>query len=245
MNRKTKGTIVALISATALASAFAASASGTETQATTNGYGKRGLFQRKELTEAEKTEMQKRMATDLSSVLGTNQAAILSDLQAGKSVRDIVTASGKDEKTIIAALKEKRDAEMKIKLAEEVASGKITQAQADKILSHKVHGEGRGNNENILKDLASILGIDSASIKAKLDTGKTVKEVVTEAGFNDDDVRTKMDTLRDANMKARLAEGVTSGKLTQAQADEKYAEMKKRVTERKALRDSGTQINAQ
>lgn len=235
MKRKTQGTIIALISATALASAFAASATGTENNTSTTGNTKRGGFQRKELTETEKTEMQARMATDLAGVLGGDQTTILTSMQSGKSVRDIVEASGKDENTVMTALKEKRDAEMKTRLAADVASGKITQTQADEMLAHKgKRGEGHGNNENMLKDLASILGTDSASIKAKLDAGKTVKEVVTEAGFNNTDVRAKMEALRDTNMKARLAEEVSSGKITQAEADTKYAEMKQRDTERAA-----------
>jgi hypothetical protein len=62
-----------------------------------------------------------------SKVLGITETELKTELQAGKSVADVATAKNVDLATVKAALL----AEAKAHLAEEVTSGKHTQAEAD------------------------------------------------------------------------------------------------------------------
>lgn len=135
--------MTALVSATAAASVFVAGAAGTTTTGfMTKAFGNRSNHTE---TEAERTEHQKAMATSLATALGATPDAIVAQLTAGKSPRDIIKASGLDEATVKAQLDASRDADMRVRLASDVASGKFTQAQADQRLTDmKNHTGGRG-----------------------------------------------------------------------------------------------------
>jgi hypothetical protein len=52
-----------------------------------------------------------------------------------------------------------------------------------------------------------------------------MKDIITASGISDSDFKTKMEALRLAELKTKLAAEVTSGKLTQAQADQKLTDM--------------------
>ena len=114
------------------------------------GFGKNG-------TVEQKSEREQKMASHLASVLGTTQSDILAKLSAGSSPRDIITASGKDITAVEAQLDTLRQADMKARLAADVVSGKITQAEADRISTDMANhkggpgAEGRGGRDNINK----------------------------------------------------------------------------------------------
>ncbi len=93
-------------------------------------------------TAEQKSEREQKMANDLASVLGTTQADILAKLAAGSSPKDIIAASGKDAATIEAKLDAIRQANMKARLAADVASGKITQADADQMATDMANHKG-------------------------------------------------------------------------------------------------------
>jgi sulfopyruvate decarboxylase TPP-binding subunit len=233
INKKHLG-VVALLSATAAASVFAAGV--TSTTQTSNGAptaftGRSGHVH----TEAELTERKSKMTASLASALGTTVESITSQLASGMSPRDIIKASGLDEATVKAQLDASREADMKAQLAKDVASGTLTQAQADAILANKDnHHEGKGmgrggNKENMLTNAASILGMTKETLQAEIASGKKLETIVSSLGMSESDFRTKMETLRDTEIKAKLAADVASGALTQAQADEMFSSMKNRA----------------
>jgi hypothetical protein len=117
----------------------------------------------------------------------------------------------------------------------------LTQAQADKVASTlEAAGVGRGGpgghggrggpggGGHDLSAAATALGISEADLKTALESGKTLAEVAK-------DKNVSVDTLVAALVKAetdRIKQEVTDGKLTQAQADERLADLTKRVTDR-------------
>ncbi len=234
-NKKNIGIgVTALLAATAAASVFAAGTTTTTNTGTTAGqqsFGRRGSHTE---TETERKEHQLAMATSLAKALGTTVDSITSQLNAGKSPRDIIKASGLDEATIKAQLEVSHEADMKARLAADVASGKLTQVQADQMLSDMKNHEGmRGkggkgmykDNGQMLANAATILGTTKEALQAQITTGKDLKEIVAAAGISETDFRTKMDALRQAEVKTRFAAEVAAGTLTQAQADQRLADM--------------------
>jgi sulfopyruvate decarboxylase TPP-binding subunit len=231
LNKKYLG-ITALLSATAAASVFAAGATGTtSTSVMTKTFGDRGSHTE---TEAERTEHQKSMATALATALGTTPESIITQLTAGKSPRDIIKASGLDEATVKAQLDASRDADMKTRLAADVTSGKLTQAQADAMIANKdAHkdgeGRGRGNGkggDGMLTNAATILGTTKEALETQITAGKTLDAIVSATGMTETDFHTKMDALRQTEMKTKLTAEVTAGTITQAQADQRLTDMK-------------------
>jgi len=110
-------------------------------------------------------------------------------------------------------------------LADLVAKGTITQAQADAVESALKEarpdreGKHRGARRQALVVSAQVLGIEPMALRAELKTGKTVAAVAQAKGV---DVQKVIDALvREGT--ARLAKAVADGKLTQAQADKRLA----------------------
>lgn len=114
----------------------------------------------------------------------------------------------------------------------------LTQAQADKVAStlesagigRGGHGPGGGfgGHGADLSAAATALGMTEADLRTALESGKTLAQVAT-------DKKVSVDTLVAALVKAetaRIAQEVTDKKLTQAQADERLADLKARITDR-------------
>ncbi len=87
------------------------------------------------------------------------------------------------------------------------------------------HGKRGGCD---LAEAAEAIGIDEADLRAALDEGDTIADVAEANGV---DVDVVVDAMVDAKA-ARLAEKVTEGRITQAEADEKLAEAEARITDR-------------
>ncbi len=81
------------------------------------------------------------------------------------------------------------------------------------------------NNTIFTQDLATALGLTVADVQAKIDAGQTPDQIITATGISKDTVMAAMKTARDTAMKAKLAEKVTAGTITQAQADEMLTRM--------------------
>lgn len=228
---KKRISITTLLGATAVASVFAAGATGiTTTNSANKNFRSRAPHTQ---TESENKEHQLHMTQALATALGTTPEAITSQRNAGKSSRDIIKASGLDEATIKAQLEASHEADMKARLAADVLAGKLTQAQADQMITrmsdHQGHKSGavmHGNgNEMMLAGAVTILGTTKEAIKAQITAGKSMKDIILAAGMSEADFHTKMEALRQTEMKAKLAVEVSSGKLTQAQADKMLATM--------------------
>lgn len=115
----------------------------------------------------------------------------------------------------------------------------ITQEQADKVIAaieaaKPPHpggghdgmrgGPGRGAG---LDGAATALGITEDELRTQLRAGKSIADVATDKGV---EVQTVIDAMV-AEAKTRLDQAVTDQKLTQAEADQRLAEITGRITE--------------
>jgi hypothetical protein len=116
-----------------------------------------------------------------------------------------------------------------------VSDGTITQAQADKVQaaldSARPEGGpggpgGPGGAGPGLDVAAKALGIDASELRTDLQSGKTIAQVAKAKGV---DVQTVIDALV-SDMQSHLADAVSSGRLTQAQADQMKAHATERAT---------------
>jgi len=118
-------------------------------------------------------------------------------------------------------------------LAGLVSDGSITQDQADEVATTLDeadlgggHGGGHGRD---LATAASTLGMSEDDLRTALDAdGATLASVAEDQGVA---VDTLVTALVDAE-EARIAQKVTGGDLTQAEADERLTDLQTRITDR-------------
>jgi lipoate-protein ligase A len=180
----------------------------------------------------------------VAKALNMTEAELKAELVAGKSVADVAKAQSVDIDTVIAAL----TTEFKAHLAEEVTSGKHTQAEADAKLAefstrvttmvntaglpqgkggpggHEGKGSPRGG-KFASEAVATTLKLTAAELKTELQAGKSLATIAKAQNVEIADVKATLTT----EFKAHLAEEVTSGKHTQAEADAKLAEFSTRL----------------
>jgi hypothetical protein len=116
-----------------------------------------------------------------------------------------------------------------------VDAGTITQAQADAVIAAlqadmPAHGErGPGGKGGPGLDVAAqALGMTTDELHTALDGGQTLAQVASDKGVN---VQVVVDALV-ASATNHINEEVTSGEITQAQADQKLADLSQHVTDR-------------
>jgi len=115
-----------------------------------------------------------------------------------------------------------------------IDDGTITQAQADAVLAAleeaRPQGMGPGGGPRGrgpgLEAAATAIGIDASALRTELESGKTIAEVAADNGV---EVQTVVDAIV-ADMQSHLAEAVESGRLTQAEADERATDAEERAT---------------
>jgi hypothetical protein len=176
----------------------------------------------------------------VAKVLGITETELKTELEAGKSVSDVAKAKNIDLATVKAALL----AEAKAHIDAEVAAGKHTAAEGvtklaevtsriDTMLTtaglpargpqgmggHK--GKG-GPGKFMSATLATTLKLTQEELKTQLQSGKSLADVAKTQSVDIADVKTVLTS----DFTAHLAEEVTSGKHTQAEADAKLAEFK-------------------
>jgi len=181
-----------------------------------------------------------------ASYLGTTTASLVTQLQAGKTLAQIATAtSGKTTAGLIAALVTAE----KTEIAAAVTAGKLTQAQADQIiptLTQRItdfvngtrpaggppgpwgFGHGPGASSDDLAAAATYLGSTTASLLTQLQAGKTLAQIATATSGK---TTAGLIAALVAHEKTEIAGDVTSGKLTQAQADQLTANLTARFTD--------------
>jgi uncharacterized protein YidB (DUF937 family) len=112
-----------------------------------------------------------------------------------------------------------------------VSDGTLTQAQADKVASTLdsalPKGGPRRGGHGLLEDAAPILGMTVDQIRTAMGSTKSLADVAQTKGISK---ATLIDKLV-AAIEAHLAADVKAGRLIQAQADERKAEIKAKVTE--------------
>jgi hypothetical protein len=170
-----------------------------------------------------------------ATYLGISQADLLTQLQSGKTLAQVATAtSGKSTAGLIDALVTAEKAE----LAAAVSAGEITQAQADQMsatltahvtaevngtrLDHGPggpggHGHGGPGGGDELTAAATYLGITEAALTTQLDAGKTLAQVASATSGKS--TAGLIDALVAAE-KVEIAAAVKAGTITQAQADQ-------------------------
>ena len=176
-----------------------------------------------------------------AKVLGITEAELKTELQAGKSVADVAKAKNIDLATVKAALL----AEAKAHIDAEVAAGKHTAAEGATKLAEMTsridtmlttaglpargpHGEGGkggpggkgGSGKFMSATLATTLKLTQEELKTQLHSGKSLADVAKAQNVDIADVKSVLKS----DFSAHLAEEVTSGKHTQAEADAKLAE---------------------
>ncbi len=235
MKTKSKKMIgmTAILGMTALTSTFAASSSTIHTQTPFHKGGKRSGREMKTLTGEERKAEQEHVAENLAAVLGITKEKVQADLAANKTVMDIIKSSGQDTATALAKLQQAHDADMKAQIAAGVASGKITQAKADKMEDQKADRKktdglnaGKGfDKTKMIQDMATVLNIPSSTILSQISAGKKPIDIVTASGVSQLDFEKKMKALYMAEIKIKLQEEVNAGNITQADADSKLAKI--------------------
>lgn len=120
-------------------------------------------------------------------------------------------------------------------LDEMVTDGVITAEQADAVAAHLaqsapdrggVHGR-RGHHANF-GTVTELLGIDGETLRTELQGGSTLAEVAEANGVSTDEL---VDALV-ADAMEHLDAAVENGRLDQAEADERAADLEERITER-------------
>ena len=102
-----------------------------------------------------------------------------------------------------------------------------TTALQGKVRSHMGQG-GRGHGAVE----AQLLGLTQDEFRTRIQNGENPKEMLAAAGITRED----MESAREVAMRERLAQAVQSGKLTQAQADARIADMQNHRATHDAVR---------
>ena len=142
---------------------------------------------------------------------------------------------GKTSTEVLAAVV----AVQKERVAADLAAGRITQEQANQMNqridqagglnflgepkgAHRPGGHGPGKHGVIGgAELATFLGVQPAELMAALQSGKSLAAFAQEKGKSRDDLKSFLTTQE----RTKLAQAVTAGRLTQAQADERLAQL--------------------
>ena len=177
-------------------------------------------------------------ATVVVSMLGGAGAGVALTLPSAATAQTSSTSSDSSSGTAAAAPRQVpqfvTDALKKL-----VDAGTINQSQADAVSAALAEAQpprgpggpgGPGHHGDRAADLAvaaKAIGISEADLKAALESGKSMADV---ARANNVDPQKVIDAIV-ADKQAKLDEKVKSGELTQAQADEKKANMVQRVTD--------------
>ena len=195
-----------------------------------------------------KTDRPSPLAT-VSKVLGITETELKTELQTGKSIADVAKAKNIDIATVKAALL----AEAKAHIDAEVATGKHTAAEGVTKLAEKTARidtmlttaglpargpqgmggkggkgghEGKGGPGKFMSEaVAKVLKLTTTELKTQLHSGKSLADVAKAQSVDIADVKTVLTS----DFSAHLAEEVTSGKHTQAEADAKLAEFKTNI----------------
>ena len=182
----------------------------------------------------------------IAAALGMSTDDMVVALRDGKSVAQLAQEKGVALDTVVEALRAPRQEA----LAQAVANGRLTQAEADAKLAQMEEqitarlqepGMWKGPAEAVRRaerkgwqargqvdTVAQTLGMSTEDLVTALRDGKSVAHLAQEKGVALDQV---VEALLSPQREA-LAQAVANGKLTQAEADAKLAQMQERITER-------------
>ena len=177
-------------------------------------------------------------APRIAEILGITAEQLKAAREAGTSIAALATEHGRDPQTVVDALVADAEAE----LAQAVTDGRLTQAQADE---RRADLEGRvtdfvnrtppaarerhrpRHHKAKLAAAATALGLTAEDLRGELQAGKSLATI---AGERNVPVAQVVSALV-ADAEARLSQAVTDGRLTQAEADERRADLESRITD--------------
>jgi predicted DNA-binding ribbon-helix-helix protein len=159
------------------------------TNSSTKDHGKRGL--------------EKNLIKETATILGVDPTTITDQLKQGKTLVQIAEAKGITEEVLLQKLTDAKNQS----IAAKVISGKLTQAQADKMkagLSGRLkkevehveksggHEKGKFGSFGDPEALAQILGVTRQQLKADLQAGKSLVEIAQAKGIAEDQLINKI-----------------------------------------------------
>ena len=180
----------------------------------------------------------------VATALNMSEADIRTQLDSGKSLADIATAQNVSVQSVIDAVV----ADMKAHVATEVASGEITQTEADAkladVVAHAtdmVNGVrpagmpegmaggmgGRGPSPESITAIAKVLNVTEAQLQTEVQSGKSLADIAAAQNIS---VQSVIDAVV-TQMKSHIAGEVASGEITQAEADAKLTDVTARATD--------------
>ncbi len=116
---------------------------------------------------------------DAASILGMTEADLTAQLSTGKTLDAIILEKGLTKVAFDEKMKTLHETEMKTKLASLVTSGKITQAEMDKMVAD------RATHEATMKaTMAKALGITVAELDAYKASGTSIDTIITQKGLD-------------------------------------------------------------
>lgn len=174
-----------------------------------------------------------------ADLLGLQRQELKTELQAGKSLKDIAAAKGIDTTKFAKDL----EAALNAKIDQKVQDGKINSEQAaalktklaqriqadldkkwDDRKGHGFHGAGKGNIKGIHEQVQSLLGIDAATLRTELQSGKSLADIAQAKGISKETLVEKIQ----AGITANLDQAVTDQKITA----EKAAKIKENLAQK-------------
>lgn len=170
---------------------------------------------------------------------GMGVLEILTQVNDGSTLTDVITANGGSVDNVIAAAVAAATEQINTALSE----GKITQEQADNLLgslqetvTNAVNGGLDGSvvrqavqrllGNVAVRQIAEATGLDAQSVIAELQSGKSAATILSEHGV---DVNTFIDNAVNTAAE-RLNQQVVDGKLTQEVVDRRLAALRERLT---------------
>ena len=178
------------------------------------------------------------MLESVATVLGMDPATLADQLRAGDTLTDIAAAQGVPIDDVKAAIVNGATE----RLTAAVTDGRITQEHADEELAELddnldaiVNGElplgrrgGFGHHgpagfrgAGMLESVATVLGMDPATLADQLRAGDTLTDIAAAQGVPIDDVKAAIVN----GATERLTAAVSDGRITQEHADEELAEL--------------------
>jgi hypothetical protein len=169
-----------------------------------------------------------------ATYLGLSDAALRTKLESGKTLAEIANAvDGKSASGLIDALV----AAAQKHIAEDVASGRLAQSQANDLLAGlEQHITARVNSTGPpghgmhggLDAAAGYLGLSEMDLMTQLQSGKTLGEIADATAGKS---KAGLVAALVADEKSHLAQAVQDGRLTQRRADGMAANLESRVTD--------------
>lgn len=179
---------------------------------------------------------------ETATILGVEESAVQEALKAGKTL----TAFSEEKGLTKADYLQKLVAAETTSITAQVTAGKLTQEQADKIVSglsdqltKQIDGTGfkggfqggfpggKGHGgDKLLEQTATILSVEPSAVQEALKAGKTLSAFAVEKGLTEADFVAKLVAAETTAVNAE----VTAGKLTQDQADKMLSDLSDRIT---------------